>query len=316
MSIIIHIGLPKTATTTLQNALFANHSQIFYLGKTLGSSAFKGCTTKEWCELLKPVIWEVNKSCDVDSLRALYSRKLEAEHAVGRKVIGSWESLGRRPARQNLEMVGRISSVSGGCRLMISLRNPLVHLPSLYLQQIKGHFVARNKAFMGDAMFMEFDEWYSQMNSREPGACDVNAHLETIRMASEILGKENVGVFLFEDLIKDPDRYYQSICEFIGVDVEEGLSLVRQKHLHKRIRQGQLDWLRKVNASSWRKRLLRCLGSRRRSRLFNGVKNDLSPARVTLSGEMTESISAATRDGHRWLVDHYGLPLETHGYPL
>ena len=262
------------------------------------------------------MIWEVNQSCDLDRLRGLYAGKLQAEGMDGKRVICSWEALGRRPAQQNLEMIRRISSVSGGCRLMIALRNPLSHLPSLYLQHIRGHFLKQNRAFMGSSLFMEFDEWYSIMIARQSGMAGVNGHLETIRLASELLGKENVGVFLFEDLMKDPDGYYQRICEFIGVDAEEGLSLVSQKHLHKRISQEQLNWLRVVNSNCLRKLWLRCSGDVRRRRAFNRRENDLSPARVKLSGEMTGAISAATKDGHRWLVDHYGLPLETYGYPL
>lgn len=313
---IIHLGLPKTATTTLQNTLFASHSQIFYLGKKPKSDSFKGCVTEDWCELLKPMIWEVNHSCDLDQLRSRYDEKIRTENIEGKKIIGSWEALSRRPIQMNLEMAKRISGVSGGCRLMIALRNPLAHLPSLYLQHIRGNFLRRNRAFMGNSSFMEIDEWYSKMIAKRSGLAGVNGHLETIRLAAELLGKENVGVFLFEDLMKDPNRYYQSICEFIGVDVEEGLSLVGEKHLHKRISQEQLDWLRALNSSTWRKLWLRCSGHDRRRMAFNRFENDSSPARVKLSGAMTEAISAATKDGHRWLVDHYGLPLETHGYPL
>lgn len=33
---LIHIGLPKTATSTLQNHLFDRHDQVLYLGRNAG----------------------------------------------------------------------------------------------------------------------------------------------------------------------------------------------------------------------------------------------------------------------------------------
>ena len=41
MDLYIHIGYPKTGTTTLQEKLFANHNDIFYLNRYIGSDLFK-----------------------------------------------------------------------------------------------------------------------------------------------------------------------------------------------------------------------------------------------------------------------------------
>ena len=43
----LHIGLPKTATTTLQHLLFSKHPQIEYLGKTYNNRHFKNHAIKK-----------------------------------------------------------------------------------------------------------------------------------------------------------------------------------------------------------------------------------------------------------------------------
>jgi len=66
-----------------------------------------------------------------------------------------------------------------------------------------------------------------------------------------LLGQENVGVFLFEELLADPDSYYRSICEFIGIETAEGVRLSRQQHFNRSLTQKQFNRIREFNDSRW-----------------------------------------------------------------
>ena len=45
---LIHIGMPKTATTMLQHMVFAEHSEVCYLGKHSGAPNFSHEALKPW----------------------------------------------------------------------------------------------------------------------------------------------------------------------------------------------------------------------------------------------------------------------------
>ena len=136
-----------------------------------------------------------------------------------------------------------------------------------------------------------------------------------IQSSVEQLGRENVGVFLFEELHQDSNAYYQSICEFVGIDSEIGVSLAKNEHFHSRLTEAQVAHMREIN-SSFLKRTHNSF-SDNRSRIKALKENANSPpAKAVLPEELKKKVSDATRVGHRWLVDNLDLPLEKYGYPL
>jgi len=315
--LLLHIGLPKTGTTTIQEALFAKHSQIYYLGKN--SEEFNhpmGCTTGETYIILRPLLWGVARPFDHCKISSLYKRHLLPNMTDDKVMVGSWEGLGERTAEINVEMMKRALSVFGSCRIMITLRNPLTQITSQYLQHLRGHFVERNRGIMGRSVFLEFEEWYDRFLAKRRSVSHLYCYSETIRAARSLLGKENVGVFLFEELIENPSGYYRSICTFMGIDAEEGLMLVHKKHFYKRISQQQVEWLRKMNSSFWKKMALLSMNSRLRSRLFQAHEDESAPAKVSMPSEIALQIAEVAKPGHHWLAEHLALPLDRYGYPL
>jgi hypothetical protein len=310
---LLHIGLPKTGTTTIQQALFARHSQVYYLGKDRARFIHpKGCTTGETYIILRPLLWDLATSVDHERVNSLYTRHLLPNVAAEKVITGSWEALGLRTAEDNVEMMQRVLRVFGGCRIMITLRNPLTQITSHYLQHLQGHFIKQNRGFMGRSVFLEFDEWYKRRLARWGMFC----YSETIRAARTLLGKEHVGVFLFEELIEDSSRYYRNLCAFLGINAEEALTLVSERHLNKRISQDQVQWLKKMNASFWKRTALLNMNSRWRKRLFQKHENMSAPAKVSIPSTIALQIADKTRPGHRWLAEHFALPLDRYGYPL
>ncbi len=108
----------------------------------------------------------------------------------------------------------------------------------------------------------------------------------------------------------------QEHTTFIGIDVAQGLKLTHQKHLQKRITQGQIQYLQGLNKSTWNKLMLKVMGSRFRKHVFDTKAVDGIPARVSLSLQWEQKISDTTRAGNRWIADNYNLPLEKYNYPL
>lgn len=310
----LHVGLPKTGTTTLQDSLFARHSQICYFGKRRGSPYAKAATSEAVNQLLKPAIWKLGSHFDPKAAQTA-AQSLDLPNLIGSRVqLASWEALGINNPTKFGEMLRRLSRTFGSCRIMITLRNPLTLLPSSYLQDLRGHSMKRDKPHMGGRVFMEFDEWLNATGNRHPGWHVNYGH--NIRTAVSLLGKGNVGVFVFEDLLKDPKRYYTGICEFLGIDADEGLALTTGEHMNTRITISQLTQLKRMESSLVQKLLWRLSSKKQRQRLFRRANDNTAAAKVILSDDQRNKISNDTALMNRWLDEEFGLNLGSHGYPL
>jgi len=314
--LLLHIGLPKTGTATIQQSLFTGHPEICYFGKDKRNKIPKGCLSQDIYRFIKPLIWNISRQLDVDRYRAILREQIIPKVDPGKFLVGSWEALGNSSVKEHTERINRLQSIFGSCRVMMTIRNPLAQVSSEYLQDIRGHFVKQDRLWMGTSPYIDIDEWLERRISNRKSLDKALSYSRNIQAAVNRLGKENVGVFVFEELISDPDRYYGAICDFIGIDVAQGLKLTRQKHLHKRITQDQVEYLQRLSNSSWNKLILKIKGQRSRRRLFNANAGDSVPAKVSLPWQWEQKISDATRAGNRWIAENYHLPLEKYNYSL
>lgn len=314
--LILHIGLPKTGTKTIQKTLFSGHPEIYYIGKYAGNKIPRGCLSQEIYNFMNPLIWNISQPLDLDRYRGVLQEQILPGVDPGKFLVGSWEGLWDSPVNEYVEMIKRLQSIFGSCRVMMTIRNPLTQIPSYYLQNIKGHFLYRNRPWMGNLPYIDIDEWLKRKISKNLTLEEVFPYSRNIQVAVNLLGKENVGVFVFEELINDPDRYYGTICDFIGIDVTKGLKLTRQRHLHKRTTQGQVEYLQRLSNSTWYKLILKFKGSQSRRRLIDANAGDGVHAKVSLPSQWERRISDATRAGNRWIAMNYHLYLEKYDYPL
>jgi hypothetical protein len=317
---LLHVGLPKTGTTTLQRSIFAGHSQIYYLGKTMSSAIPHACRSTVVHDILKEALWQLKKPLAVEKSRNIYEKQLLPEVPSGKLLVGSWEGFGTSAPWDFIERLKRLQLIFGRCRIMITLRNPLTRTPSEFLQNIKGHFLRQNRPWMGSALYLEIEDWFKKRAQLSQGSHNFLGYSQNIQSAISHLGEDNVGVFLFEELKANPEEYYRGICRFMGIDENEGLQLSCQKHLNKRIRQQQVDFLKALNASWWRRMLVRRKSLQERVRLWDQAISiyggDKRPVQVSMPRHLEQEIIAATREGNRWLVENLALPLEKYGYPL
>lgn len=311
---VLHVGLPKTGTTTLQMSLYAKHPDVYYLGKQKGTGIDRACTSQTALEALTTLLWNhrepVNKIAG-EKLLALV-RERDPKPKV---VVESWEGLSERVPSHVAESIKRCISVFGNCRMMICLRNPIHKLESQYLQQLRGNFLHMNRNWVHDGYFIDFDTWLQQ-TLESPTRKHPFSYCELIRQAAEILGNANVGVFVFEELCKNPERFTVSVCEFLGIDSQQGVELMKQQHLHPRMTEAQVEFLRRLEGSAWRQWWMKFTKERMRNRTFEKLSDIGPPAKAVMSDTWKQKISQSTCEGHRWLMDTFGLDLEGYGYPV
>ena len=94
--ITLHIGFSKTGTTTLQRAVFENHSQIYYLGKIYQSQHPRQCITADTFDFLEPLLWKTGQPCDLDAEKKFFVESLTSRVDANKIILGSWEDLGQQ----------------------------------------------------------------------------------------------------------------------------------------------------------------------------------------------------------------------------
>lgn len=312
--LVLHIGMPKTGTTTLQSLLFARHTGIDFLGKTREYPGPMNCRSQEIYPLLRPLLWKVSEPWNAAALRSQWEVALK-DRDPSKVLVGSWEGLGSSVLSDHQETLRRAMATFGSCRLLICLRNPITLVPSMYLQSLRGRHDVSNGEVFGTHWFMEIDQWIAKW--RDTGRLNrLLSYAERIRISAELLGEENVLVLLYEDLCQDQERFVRTICQFLGVDEAEGLGHVQQGHLHTRISQDQIEFLRRVERSYiWRWWLNRKSPKAQRQ-ILDAHAGAGTPARIELPAPCVGIVADATREGNRWLMERYRLDLERYQYPL
>jgi len=319
---VMHIGLSKTGTTTIQELVFAKHPQLFYLGKFLRNEGFQQCRDQLSYNVLNPIFWSHDKSIETNQFdKALGELNQQAE--ANRDIwLSSWEELGNCSATTHLESLHRARTIFGECRLIVCLRNPLHRIPSEYLQSLRYHYFnfcryPLNPRYLLHPSYLEIDEWLTKRI--KDGYLEILLGTsELIRKSCEMIGKENVGVFLFEDFCKDAIRFMQEMSDFIGIDHRDDLlkSDLEQERLNTRLTEGQVLFLQNLQKRPWKKLALILKKRRARRRRLVVHRKDNVPANASLTAEWKNLISEKTRAGNQWIADTFDLPLQEYGYPM
>ncbi len=320
---VIHIGLPKTATTTLQSRLFSAHSEVFYLGRFEGAyfqgkyRQFDQYRDKSVQALMLQIAHGDVYNPDFTKCRKLFDQIIEPALKKNLLPVLSWESYSTDILAKRRVRARNLKRVFGEARIIITLRNPITLLESAYFQQLKRDNVG-SRAKRGSLPYYRLiDDW---LNDNYGG--EILPHLqyvETIQTYINQFGIKNVHVFLFEDLISDHDRFFQQICDVMGISAEEGIRLVRGKFENNRWTTRQVEALENIVGSGMKSLFFRFASRKTRRKLLE-LDQDRKPlvsgekARAPISVEWQKQIYEITRQGNQWLQETYGLQLKKNGY--
>jgi hypothetical protein len=319
---ILHTGLSKTATTTLQQTFFPNHPELFYLGKDRNLQTLRECRTNSIYALLNPMLW--NHRCNLDIRQIEIDKaRVEQMHDASRSVwLASWEELGNRPVTTQLESFKRLKQVFGTVRFMICLRNPLHRIPSEYLQHLRHQYLelcarGRGHRCLYKRLYQSFEHWFQR--HEKSGFMDILlGEADVIRESMNVLGKDNVGIFLFEQFRTEPTGFLNAICRFLGVQEIDSEQVLNSDdgHLNSRMTNGQLAYLKKVNRSPSERLQLLFKKPNQRRKQFGREKKDQVSADFEIPTYLKTNLENRTREGNRWLAETFKLPLHHYDYPM
>lgn len=302
LPLIIHAGLPKTATTYLQLQVFPRHPQIEYLGKC------------------RPLFRVEDGGQEVDATIREVARGLASAEAAGRVPVISHEKILKGPYEEIERTIERIVGLTGQCRVFFSLRRPTDFVEAFYLQRMRSIHVDKGRCFGRRLRFQTFEQWLeTEWADRDRSNLSYLTYPQTIQKFAARLGRGSVGVFLFESMRADAQAFLRAVAEFMNVDPTRMSSLSDGKRENVRMSEAPLKKLERLSRSpigAIAFRFATRAGRRRMLGMDDAAGTRDQSAHVLWPPQWKQRIEDFTRAGNRELAQRWELPLAEHGYPL
>lgn len=216
--VLVHVGMPKTGTTTLQELLFSRHPEIYYLGQT-----------NLWDEAAaKQVLWELllDDPLHAEQAVALVGEGLKNKSAV----VISDEALtfGEYMLRasqwpihsDHVQTAKRIKAALGQVHILLVLRNQADWLVSWHRQGLK------------TGKYAETD--YKQWLEKDLGASAEHMmellHYDKLFDAfASVFGADHVHVHFFEECVGNFPDLAAEVADLLGIDQGIARQLVSEQ---------------------------------------------------------------------------------------
>lgn len=240
---VIHVGMPKCGSTFLQHIGFAQHPHINLIWEPGHKLFFE----------LRDNVDAAHFDIDdyASRLRTHVLSRIESSTPESRTVFSFEGFCGPQTTNRNDKLLAKtLRQLVGHTKVIFIVREQYSLLYSIWAQYIKEGGTLSCRDFFG-----------SENSPAQPHNSDENifrrvqyaGYVETLM---ELFGKENVGVFLFEDFIADYQNFMKSMYRFVGVDEE----LIPQNTIlwrgPNRYNAGILRWLNSCSTTKHRTGLL------------------------------------------------------------
>jgi len=306
-----HVGLPKTGTSLLQSRFFPEHNQIEYLGKVLPGNGFPDSRVES---LVHDMLRQGVYKCDVELNRRRFNEVVRPLMGKGRAVLMSFEDGTHGSPKRRAAKLANIKAVCGDCRLLITLRQPLDFIESLYLQRVKKHNTLRDH-WLKNLKTLNIEQWLDKC--WETGEKAELSHLNYGDFISDwemTFGAENVCILLYEQLKETPGFFLDQICSYLGIELVHDKGVVEGELVNPRISSAQVEAILAAESSLIRTLLYRLAGRKPRELKVNTSEGQ--GARASVPQQWADRICQLTKPSHQDLVQRLGLPLSEYGYPV
>ncbi len=315
----IHLGLPKTATTSIRFNLFAKHSQIHYLGKFLGGElppAIRAAILERWTLKEKYFgIGDVRKQGIPEQL--VYASKQNLIPVL------SMESLAGGPLWKKKLQARRFKQFFGDCKIILFARKPVSFLGSFYAQMLRNfqerssQHGARWTRTLGEAPhYFDPNEWLQATWKTIGSPKNFIRYADTATAYARVFGRENVDVLLFEELVRSPESFIEKLCAHIGIDPEEGYHLIEDKRSNKRLTTDYTDRIHEIEQSNELTAQFRAASPKERREMLHSEKQIGKRITPQFSEHWLKKINAIGDNQNRILAKKWGLPMSDYGYRI
>ncbi|MBT5399533.1 hypothetical protein HOL24_03205 [bacterium] len=214
--LIIHIGYHKTGTTFLNRKFFPLHPEVCHLGKPYDSDS-----------PIRDIVEQVTgiRKYNVLQCRALYDRHIKPIRHRKIVSISDGRIVNNIIDGDQKEIPERLLSMTNDVVIIMVIRRQYDYLKSLYVQKVG----ANNEKKSFNKWFD--DNWTDGMQVKKQ-----LDYFDKIQAYSSVLGKDNVGVFIYEQFLDNGKKFTKDLCNFIGLDcVDSKGELDNSERLNQRM---------------------------------------------------------------------------------
>ncbi|MGE0212703.1 MAG: sulfotransferase [Parvibaculaceae bacterium] len=313
---LVHVGLPKTATSWLQEHLFSQDRHGFWAPareEASGKQRVKAYARLFYLDGEGRLVAEPD--FDADGLVARLSDvKVPREHAP---VISNERLAGHVLSNAfDREMLARrIKAVLPEARIFVTFREQNAMILSSYMQYLK---------YGG---WRSLDGFLSPPSDARMPTLDLQVwnYERLISLYHEIFGPEQTLALPYEMFARDPEEYIGRICRFAGVTMPSGLPLAKTENGRRsHFTSYHLRWLTCINRSTSANGFFpRPLGAMAGKMVDRGIKLGIErlvpPSwEACLNDRMAEKIETMVGDTFRAsnqrTAELTGLDLAAYGY--
>ena len=237
--LVLHVGPPRTGTTTLQLDVFRGHDEIDLIGKPFDAPLKHGASAGS-CEAmaaLSDMLWrEDGIAFCFDRARALLTAAADRPRRSGARVrVLSEEGFGHNGAVDAHVIAKRLRRLFGRCRVLVTVREPVSAAVSYYRWAYTRGFAEGSldswvRARLRRSSYFGRGQDFPLANARY-GAL--------VELYQRLFGVERVMVLPLEMLRSDRAAYAGALSGFLGVDGDQIAALL--DHPAKNASVGRLE---------------------------------------------------------------------------
>lgn len=293
--LFLHVGFPKTATTTLQRHLFAQHDDLCYLGKPFSRQMWKIER-----QLLRLDSEQFQKR--LDDLKVQFVRELPESN--GRPILLSHEGFlrntryGGHDWRRTAERLRSIAADSVApaleVHILITLRDQAELVLSHFLQ-----FINRRQSDLNR-------EIEKLLKNPRSGIGDSLYYDEVLDHYAGLFGADRIHVCLFSTLQTNESCFINELSKTLGINPDESAKLFKGKHEKRRSRSSKGYTVNRRSVHHFISYMLRKLRSDDDGFPANGHTGYL----VNLSADQAAGIRNLYRLSNKALWEKYGICLQ------
>jgi len=206
---VVHIGLPKTATTTLQNRLFSEIQDFAYVGRI--NNGYSNADTRE---LIERITNQDSLEYKSDRAAALLRSLPEVRMAPQKPILVSAEGLSVEGRADRRLIAERLRELFAPAKILIVLRAQPALLQSMYLNHLRG----------SGERFLSFEKWlediYGGVRFRTPHRVGLDFEA-LITLYDHVFGPENVVVLPFEWIRDMHSQFSSRLGDLVGMNAPE-----------------------------------------------------------------------------------------------
>lgn len=325
-TVYIHVGYPKTGTTTFQKHFFPKIEEIQYLGKFDGEDKLFLFDQK----VIDAMIFKKSDEIDFENIRHLLENVI-----LENRVLLSEESILFNSLRASYYderyIIVRPEDVATNIRkvfdekkydvkILISIRRQDEMLTSLYAQSYTHYYSKQPQT----NTFAKFYHLFTDKTGREHPFQTALDYDRTVSQYQALFGTDNVHLLVFEALKEQPEAFYRRLCEILEIDPGKYQDIAIKKQENRRSTEEkykktqELTLLEKLYAlrQKYLPSLKIGLNERQRAFLQSIVlsRNDQINKTIFLTDAQKKEILSQYKYSNQHLSKIMDLHLEKYGY--